>query len=71
MFARIRRIKRRQEAAKCGKAFGVAMDGQRAYRIGQSPVMCPYILGTPAQKAWLGGWLAGYDREHDEQEAGR
>ena len=62
MFERIRRAKRRQEAADAGSSARLALDGKRAFDVGESPTTCPYVLDSRAQKAWMGGWFAGYDR---------
>ena len=61
MFERIRRAKRRQEAADAGEVTHLALDGKRAFEAGESPIVCRYPLDSKAQRAWISGWFARFD----------
>jgi len=57
-----RRAIARSEAARAGEAFYHALQGVKAFEAGLSPADCSYILDTPEQRAWIGGWFAAHDR---------
>ena len=61
-----RRRHERQEnarrAAKLGEHLHILRAGMTAFVQGFTPVDCPHVLDTPKQRAWLAGWLNGYDR---------
>lgn len=52
----------RRQAGIVGDQCGNLVQGRSAFRRGVSPVECPYPLGSPEQRAWMSGWLTGYDR---------
>lgn len=47
---------------KLAKPWGPASAGARAFRSGQTPVDCPYVLESIEWRQWMAGWLAQYDR---------
>jgi ribosome modulation factor len=49
-------------AMKVGRLYGQAYEGSDAFRRGESPVDCPYVLDTDEWHNWLAGWYSQYDR---------
>jgi ribosome modulation factor len=60
--------KRQQERREAGK-FGVksllAFRGRQAFEAGTCPTLCPFALDTPEQRAWIAGWMTGFDRKYN------
>ena len=56
--------KNRRLAAKMGEHYGRLCRGSDAFRKGQSPCACPFVLDTDEWHDWIAGWLSLYDRHN-------
>ena len=64
LFAKLhQRQAQRREAFKHGNRHFHAFEGRQAFEKGTCPTMCPYALGTDEQRAWMVGWVTGFDKK--------
>lgn len=55
------------KVSKLSQVWGAAVEGAEAFRLGQSPVRCPYILGHHKWRAWMAGWQLRFDKHQERK----